>query len=152
MTIPQASLQSCVSFAEAKAQPAASGAPFQPSLPSSDSAPEAAQKPLRQHRHHKSTEEIMRIFDRRPQQDTTFSSMPSDASSQGPYGQHFMPPDSTLMQGPMANLPPEQWPAFQMPQVGRQNSSRALQVSSSSVIERLLLWTNHFSLLNYAVD
>ena len=60
--------------AEAKAQPAADAASFQPNVVPAHrahSTPEAAQKPLGQHRHHKSTEEIMKIFDQRPQQETT---------------------------------------------------------------------------------
>lgn len=110
-------LTSSAEFAEARAQPAASTASFQPNLPQHPPPRESPSQPPGHHRAQKSTEEIMRIFDQPSRQEATFSSMPAEG------GHSFFPPPfmqhdaSAFPQGLNGGMPANSWPAFKMPQV-----------------------------------
>lgn len=94
--------------AEVKAQPAASSAPFQPTLPQAP-APQTPQSLPPLHRPHKSTEEILKIFDRPGVQDSTFRGSGSYpfTSEQG----------SGSMWGSFNGAASNDWASFNMPQV-----------------------------------
>lgn len=103
-------------YTDARAQPAASTASFQPTLPQQAATQGTPPRPQGHHRAQKSTEEIMRIFDQPSRQEATFGAMPSEG------GHSFFPPaftphDASAFSQGLNGQIPSTWPAFKMPQV-----------------------------------